>query len=218
MNANNENLNNDNVNVEANQQPIEIQNQMNNNEEQPVVQQPAEQNEKVHVKPILRNATVAVLAGVALVMSFLAGYAVNDAIPPQQQVVMQRNMPAQRLIDFAAVHPEFLAFQPDRLDAIMPMLPDLPTIATNDTARAVVVTANLPTVKPENVKVKIRGHELVINADQERDKCVNAGKNSQEQCTMSAFQATLPLPSNIQADKMHSNIKDGVLTISIPKT
>lgn len=221
MNANNENLNNDNVNVEQVQEPVDskVEPHFVPEDQQVTKTQPILQNGKVHTKPILRNAAIGVLASVALVMSFLAGYVVNDAIPPQQcQLAIERNVPARRLIDLAAVHPEFFAFQPDRLEAILPMLPPIPTIATKDTPKAVVVTANLPAIKAENVKVRIQGRELLINANQEKDKCVNAGKNAEEQCNMTTFQATLPLPRNIQSDKMQTNMKDGVLTISIPKT
>lgn len=180
----------------------------------------SEVNEKLPPSRCQRNVkrgAVAVLACAALMGAFCLGYAVNEVDGvPQKAVVAQNDNALCPFVRDVALRPVVVPyFQPDALNAI---LPDLPRITTRDSAKAVVVTANLPALKPENVKVKIQGHNLFINADQEKDKIARAGSDTQEQCNMSTFQATLPLPRNIQSDKMHTSFNNGVLTVSIPKT
>jgi HSP20 family molecular chaperone IbpA len=162
---------------------------------------------------------VVAVAGTALVAAFAIGFATNSAVDYNHHH-NHRLIAACPQDVFNAVNnvqPDWVAplWQPVEDN----MLPLIPKISTNDSAKQVVVTANIPAMNADNVKVRVEGRSLMISARQEKDKIINRDrKNAQEQCAMSTFQATLPLPQNIRPDKMQTNFKDGVLTISIPKT
>ncbi len=161
---------------------------------------------------------VAAVAGTALVASFALGFAMHNTFADQGRAGESCQRPAIVGVMDDTMAPDWFAPMPAwRAHDLSSVLSSVPRISTKNTSKSVVVTANLPAINPENLNVRIEGHSLLITG-QEHDKLVNHERNAQEQCAISSFQAALPLPQNVQPDKMQTNYRNGILTISIPKT
>ncbi len=79
------------------------------------------------------------------------------------------------------------------------------------------VMANLPGVKREDLKITVKANELLLETcpekvDNEQKKIVHM-KERYDGC----YQRVIKLPENCDQDSIKANLKNGVLTISIPK-
>jgi HSP20 family protein len=82
---------------------------------------------------------------------------------------------------------------------------------------ALVVTAALPGVKPEEVDITITGDSLCIKGETKSETKVEKGNYLRQERRYGAFARTIVLPVPVQTDKAEAKFKDGVLTLSIPK-
>lgn len=84
------------------------------------------------------------------------------------------------------------------------------------TADEVVVQANLPGVKPEEVDITVEGNTLSISGDTSSMIPAREGLLLQE-IRRGRFIRTLTLPAGLEADKATATFEDGILTLRIPK-
>jgi HSP20 family protein len=86
-----------------------------------------------------------------------------------------------------------------------------------ETDDAFVVKASLPGVKPEDLDVHVEDNVLTVRGEaKEEEKVENARYHWQERW-FGEFERSVRLPSQVAADKVEANLKDGVLTINVPK-
>lgn len=86
-----------------------------------------------------------------------------------------------------------------------------------ETANAYVVKATLAGVKPEDLDVHIEDGELVIRGEVKREEKAEEGKYLWSERYYGEFERRVCLPSEVDADKVAANLKDGVLTVEVPK-
>ena len=82
-----------------------------------------------------------------------------------------------------------------------------------------VVKADIPGAKEKDIQVNLDGRLLSISSQtqgSEEQKADN-GKVIREERYTSSFQRAFTLPTKVNAAGMHSQFKDGVLTVTIPK-
>lgn len=82
-----------------------------------------------------------------------------------------------------------------------------------------VVKAKVPGASKDDINVNLNGRLLSISSrtgSREQDKSDN-GQVIQQQSFASSFQEAFTLPGPVNAAGMHSQFKDGVLTLTIPK-
>ena len=81
-----------------------------------------------------------------------------------------------------------------------------------------VVKAELPGVKKENIEVSVQDGTLSISGERKsEEKFKDAGAHRTERF-FGRFQRTVSLPGAVAQDKVKAEYKDGVLTITLPKT
>lgn len=87
-----------------------------------------------------------------------------------------------------------------------------------DIGPSIVIRANLPGVKPEDVNITVTGNTLTIKGSmQERDEFQGATYLRRERRAAS-FTRSLSLPIAVDAEHGEARFKDGVLTLTLPKT
>jgi HSP20 family protein len=79
----------------------------------------------------------------------------------------------------------------------------------------IVITANMPGVKPEGVEITIEGDTLSIKGERPAP-LTNVDYFIQER-TYGAFQRTLNINIPVEADKAEAKFENGLLTLTIPK-
>ena len=86
-----------------------------------------------------------------------------------------------------------------------------------ETEDAFVVKASLAGVKPEDLDIHIEDNVLTVRGEaRQEEKGENTRYHWQERW-FGQFERSVRLPSQVDADKVEANLKDGVLTVSIPK-
>ena len=84
---------------------------------------------------------------------------------------------------------------------------------TND----IVLRAELPGMKPEEVDILIENNTLTLRGERKFE--VNDDKTNyhRRERTYGAFSRSFTLPSIVQQDKVTAEFKDGILQVSLPK-
>ncbi len=92
-----------------------------------------------------------------------------------------------------------------------------PRVNISESDKEVVVTAELPGLEEKNVNVEIDDEEITLKGEvcDEREDKQRRWTRFERRC--GSFQRTLPLPSEVLADKAKATFKRGVLTVTLPK-
>ena len=86
---------------------------------------------------------------------------------------------------------------------------------TND---EVVVKAALPGVKPEEVQINVTGDILTIKGEvKQKEEKKEKSWHIQEH-HWSAFERSVMLPTGVVSDRAKADFKDGILTVTLPKS
>lgn len=85
------------------------------------------------------------------------------------------------------------------------------------TADSVVLQAPIAGVKPEDLEISIT--DEVINIKGERRQAEETAKENYlaRECYWGAFSRTFTLPTVVESEKAEAGLKNGILTIKIPK-
>jgi HSP20 family protein len=98
-------------------------------------------------------------------------------------------------------------------------MPASGSIQLKDQGDKYVVTANIPGASEHNINVNLDGRLLSISSQtQGADKTTNdQGQVIEQDRYTSTYQQAFTLPGPVNAVGMHTNFKDGLLTVTIPK-
>lgn len=83
-----------------------------------------------------------------------------------------------------------------------------------DQPDAYVISAEAPGFELNDFHVELRGDQLVLKASKSKEE---KGKD-QESFTSSEFYRSMTIPAYVAADKIDAEYKNGVLTVTLPKT
>jgi HSP20 family protein len=82
---------------------------------------------------------------------------------------------------------------------------------------SIVIKAELPGLKKEDVHVEIVGNEMVISGEAKADTEVKEEDYYRCERTYGSFYRRMPLPAGIAAEQIEATLADGVLEVKIPK-
>ncbi|MBU0493008.1 MAG: Hsp20/alpha crystallin family protein [Chloroflexi bacterium] len=86
-----------------------------------------------------------------------------------------------------------------------------------ETGDALVVTADVPGVKAENLDISITGDVLTIKGETKMEDQVTRENYYRQERRYGVFSRSVTLPTPVNADQAEAQFKDGVLTLTIPK-
>lgn len=94
-----------------------------------------------------------------------------------------------------------------------------PTVNVTEDPTAFTVTAELPGLAVDDVDVDFTDGVLTIQGDktEERTEKENGTKYHVWERRSGTFQRSFPFPGGVSGDKITADMKDGVLTIQLPK-
>lgn len=81
-----------------------------------------------------------------------------------------------------------------------------------------VVKAELPGMKKEDIEVSLHEGSLSVSGERKSESKHKDAEVYRAERFFGRFQRTVTLPTPIAADKVKAQYKDGVLTITLPKT
>ena len=80
-----------------------------------------------------------------------------------------------------------------------------------------VVTVDLPGVSQENVDLSVADNVLTIKGEKTGDSESEDSNYYRKESWEGSFQRTVSLPQGVDADNVHAEMRDGVLSITLPK-
>lgn len=94
----------------------------------------------------------------------------------------------------------------------------VPAIDVHETENEYLVSAELPGMKKEDIKVSIQNGVLSINAESKQESKVDKdGRIIRQERRYGSLVRTLSLGSEVKDDSVKAEYKDGVLKLCIPK-
>jgi HSP20 family protein len=91
-----------------------------------------------------------------------------------------------------------------------------PNIDIVEKETELIVRADLPGLKPEDVKVTATEEALTIEGERKREEKETREGYFRSECTYGSFTRTIPLPEGAMGDRSKAVFKNGVLEITIP--
>ena len=115
-------------------------------------------------------------------------------------------------------HPLDLALEPVVTPEFLGMPLDVPKVKTIDGDKEIQVVAEVPGMSEKDVDVQA-GKNTVTISGHRKETSGDDGKNGKKSFSTveQSFTRTVSLPVEVDGDKVKATIKDGVLTVSIPK-
>ena len=93
-----------------------------------------------------------------------------------------------------------------------------PSIDVSETKDNVVVRAELPGMKREEIELTLHEGTLSISGERKTENKYEDSEIHRSERFFGRFQRSIGLPSPVNADKVKAQYQDGVLTITLPKT
>jgi HSP20 family protein len=108
----------------------------------------------------------------------------------------------------------------DELDRLFesPLRAWAPVLDVREDADSFVIRAELPGLKREDIEVSLQDGALVISGERKVEEKQEGVEIHRQERFYGKFQRALTLPELVAADKVKAQYKDGVLTVTLPKT
>lgn len=93
-----------------------------------------------------------------------------------------------------------------------------PQVNVSEDEDKVTVTAELPGMNSQDIDITIRQNNIILQGEKRFENEEKDKNFHRIECSYGSFYRTVPLPSEVDADKVKAKFKDGVLTVNLPKT
>ncbi|WP_292381198.1 Hsp20/alpha crystallin family protein [Methanosarcina sp. UBA289] len=81
----------------------------------------------------------------------------------------------------------------------------------------VIITTDLPGIEKENVELDLRDNVLVINAGKEKEEEAEKEGYLRKERAFMRYYREIPLPDGVTEEGATAQLKNGVLTVTLPK-
>ena len=92
----------------------------------------------------------------------------------------------------------------------------VPALEVTERDNEVCVCAELPGLRPEDVKIEITDDALVIEGERKQEREEEHGGRFHSERRYGRFYRTVPLPEGANADQARADFKDGELRVTVP--
>jgi HSP20 family protein len=92
-----------------------------------------------------------------------------------------------------------------------------PRVDVSETDERILVRAELPGVKQEDIQVSIQNGTLTLKGERKLEREVNESPYSRIERSYGTFERRMVLPPVVNPDEAKATYKDGVLEIQLPK-
>ncbi len=91
------------------------------------------------------------------------------------------------------------------------------TIDVYQTDKDIIIKSTIAGVKPENLDVSISNDMITIKGTRTQDDDIPEENYYYQECYWGSFSRSLVLPTDVLEDKIDATLKNGILTIKLPK-
>lgn len=93
-----------------------------------------------------------------------------------------------------------------------------PRIDLSETEKELKVSAELPGLDENDIEVSLAQNTLTISGEKKEEKEDKGQNYYRMERSYGSFQRTIPLPCEVESDKVEAAFNKGVLTVTLPKT
>lgn len=87
-----------------------------------------------------------------------------------------------------------------------------------ETPETMVVKLEMSGVDPKEIEVSVSGDVLTVHGEKRQEKAAKGRAFHRVERSYGSFLRSIALPAAVRADRVEAEMKDGVLTITLPKT
>lgn len=91
------------------------------------------------------------------------------------------------------------------------------TIDVYQTDNDIVIKSTIAGVKPEDLDVSINNDMITIRGERRNEEIINEENYYYQECYWGNFSRSVILPVDVLSDKIEASMKNGILTIRLPK-
>ncbi len=99
----------------------------------------------------------------------------------------------------------------------MPEVPEAPVVDVFEEGDAVVLKAELPGLKKEEVEVEVAGDSVTISGKKAKEEKVEKKDYYRYERSVGEFSRSVALPVEVEAGKATAHLENGVLEVRVPK-
>jgi HSP20 family protein len=92
-----------------------------------------------------------------------------------------------------------------------------PDVEIKETQDAYLVTADLPGVRADDLEVSVTGNRLTVSGKREEEQRREDDRFFAYERSYGAFSRSFVMPEGTDLDQLKADLKDGVLTVTVPK-
>jgi len=93
----------------------------------------------------------------------------------------------------------------------------IPKVDVIDRDEEVVVRAEVPSVKKEDIEISISGNMVTIKGETKKEEKEEKGDYYRAEISRGSFSRMVSLPADVDESKAKASLKDGVLELTLPK-
>jgi len=115
--------------------------------------------------------------------------------------------------DFDRIFKEYLGILPEKGEEVW-----FPAVDIKETRDNIIVSAELPGMKKEDIKVTIHGDQLSVSGERKLEKEEKDETYHRIERAYGKFQRVITLPVEVAENKIKASYEHGVLKINLPKS
>ena len=93
-----------------------------------------------------------------------------------------------------------------------------PSLDVSETKDAVIVKAEIPGIEPNDIQVTLQENFLTIKGEKKQEKEEKDERHHRIERSYGAFTRSVRLPVTVDTAKVDAKFKNGLLTVTLPKT
>jgi len=93
----------------------------------------------------------------------------------------------------------------------------LPTINVYEKGSQVIVKADVPGVKEEDLSIEVGEDYLMLKGERKTEEEIEEKNFFRKEVSYGSFARTIGLPAEVNENKAEAELKDGMLTVTLPK-
>ena len=108
-------------------------------------------------------------------------------------------------------------FKPDWFGGMHTPTTTVPAVNIKEGEKDFSLEIAIPGFKKEDFNIEVDNDVLTISSEVKTEKETKEEKYTRKEFTMSAFKRAFTLPETVDADGIHAQYEDGILTVKLPK-
>jgi len=93
-----------------------------------------------------------------------------------------------------------------------------PMFDVRETSDAFILQADMPGVQDKDLDISLANNRLIISGKRESEEEIKGETYHRTERSWGSFTRTFTLPTEVDANKVNAELKNGVLMINLPKT